>query len=238
MKAERQGGLYLSAASTDSIPDKKIRRLNLAAIEAALVMLQAEFPRINAELSDKRDALTDKVVENILEGYRCVDDYLSRDIDLFQLGNSKRLLHLNRLVLYGQNKKQIMNSERPLMTTSRHFYEAKGGGIGTVMEWLETHQKASVWKRAAGVFTHVLSQPQLFIEGNHRTGALIMSYLLAREGQPPFVLTVDNARHFFNPATLVKKSRKHGLDSLLKLPKLTKRFARFLEDQGDEIYLL
>jgi hypothetical protein len=213
-----------------------MRRLNLAAIEAALVSLQAEFPRINAELSDKRDALTDQVVANMLEGYRCVDDYLSRDIDLFQMGNSRRLLHLNRLVLYG-SKRQSINSERSLMTTSHHFYEAEDGGVGEVMEWLGMHHNARVWKRAAGVFTHVLSQPQLYIEGNHRTGALMMSYLLAREGQPPFVLTANNARHFFDPATLVKNSKKHGLDNLLKLPKLTKRFARLLEEQGDAMYL-
>jgi hypothetical protein len=44
-------------------------------------------------------------------------------------------------------------------------------------------------RRAAEVYIYILSEPQLFIAGNHRTGALVLSYILAREGRPPFVLT-------------------------------------------------
>ena len=90
----------------------------------------------------------------------------------------------------------------------------------------------------AGVFTRVLSQPQLYLEGNHRTGTLLMGYLLAREGKPPFVFTVDNARHFFEPASLVKKRKKHGMDTLLRLPKMIKRLARLLGEQADDGFLL
>jgi hypothetical protein len=68
-----------------------------------------------------------------------------------------------------------------------------------VMDWYALKEGKSVWRRAAGVYIRILSEPQLFIEGNHRTGALIMSYLLAREGRAPFVLTDDNAREYFNP---------------------------------------
>jgi hypothetical protein len=106
------------------------------------------------------------------------------------------------------------------------------------MDWLDLHQHVTAWKRAAGVFTRVLSQPQLYVEGNHRTGALLMGYLLAREGLPPFVLTVENARQFFEPATLIKKRKKQGLDNLLRLPKMTKRLAQLLEVQADTGYLL
>jgi hypothetical protein len=54
-------------------------------------------------------------------------------------------------------------------------------------------QARIAWKRAAGVYVRTLSEPELFIEGNHRSGALVMSYILAREGYPPFVLTAENA---------------------------------------------
>jgi hypothetical protein len=232
--ADRPVGKRLPARAVMS----RNRRLNIVAIEASLVSVQREFPRINASLTARRDPLTDEVVANMLAGYRRVDDCLENGIDLFKVGKSKHLLELNRVVLCGDDSRQDDSSQRQLEITAQHFYAAEGGGVGGLMDWLELHRKDAVWKRAAGVFTRVLSQPQLYLEGNHRTGALLASYLLAREGRPPFVLTVDNARHFFEPATLIKKSRKHGLDKLVKLPKMTKRFARLLEDQADNGYLL
>ena len=210
----------------------------MAAIEAALVSVQHDFPRINARLSARRDLLTDEVLENMLAGYRVVDQYLAQAEDLFAMGNSKRLLELNRLVLCGEDKEQQNCCPQHLAASEQHFYEAPGGGVEDLMNWLNLHRSKSVWRRAAGVFAHILSEPQLYIEGNHRTGALLMSSMLAREGQPPFVLTVDNAEHFFNPATLIKKTKKHGLDNLLRLPKLTKRFARLLEAQADDSFLM
>jgi hypothetical protein len=216
----------------------KARRLNIAAIEAALEAVQRDFPRINSRLSAPRDPLTHEVKENMLAGYRRVDEYLADGVDLFAMGNSGCLLELNRLVLCGRDEQHNNCSSNHLKATEEHFYEADGGGVEDLMHWMKLHRRDRVWKRAAGVFAHVLSEPQLYIEGNHRTGALLMSYLLAGEGRAPFVLTVDNAEHFFNPATLIKRTKKRGLDNLLRLPKLTKRFARLLESQANESYLL
>lgn len=214
------------------------QRLNIVAIEAALVSVQREFPRINASLTARRDPLNDEVVANMVDGYRRVDDWLAKGIDLFTMGKSVHLLELNRIVLCGDNSRPHDCSAKQLKLTEQHFYEADSGGVGALMDWLELYQHISVWRRAAGVFTRVLSQPQLYLEGNHRTGALLMGYLLAREGLPPFVLTVENARHFFEPASLIKKRKKHGLDNLLRLPKMAKHLARLLEDQADSGYLL
>lgn len=216
-----------------------IRRLNLPAIEASLRAVQANFARINTGLSERRDPLTDEVVGNMLAAYRHVDACLEADCDLFGPGASPHLLELNRLVLCGeQDGRDKLRAERHLQSAEQHFYTADGAGIGGLVEWLEVHRGDNVWKRAAGLFTWMLSQPQLFLEGNHRTGALLVAYLLARHGQPPFVLTVDNARYFFEPASLVKKHRKRGLDALLALPKLTRKFARLLEQQADGVFLL
>lgn len=82
-----------------------------------------------------------------------------------------------------------------------------------------------------------MSQPQLYIEGNHRTGALIMSYILVRHGKAPFVLSVDNAKGYFDPSTLVKETTKTAATLLMKLPRMKKRFARFLEDHAEVQYL-
>ena len=65
-----------------------------------------------------------------------------------------------------------------------------------------------------------------------------MSYLLAREGKPPFVLTVDNAKAYFDPSTLIKATRKTSFALLFKLPHLVRDFAQFLKVRADYRYLL
>jgi hypothetical protein len=99
------------------------------------------------------------------------------------------------------------------------------------------HAHESAWRRAAGIYVRILSRPQLYIEGNHRTGALIMSYILGRAGKAPFVLTVDNAKAYLDPSTLIKEMKKTATNMLMKLPRMKKRFARFLEDHADAQYL-
>jgi len=73
--------------------------------------------------------------------------------------------------------------------------------------------------------------------GEPRTGALIMSYLLAREGRPPFVVTGKNAQAFFNPASVFKKANKRNLSMRLKMPGLTSAFADYLQQQASRKYL-
>ena len=101
-----------------------------------------------------------------------------------------------------------------------------------LLEWYDLHRHKSAWKRAAGVFVHILSKPQLFIEGNHRSASLIVSFLLVREGLPPFVLSTDNVVAFFNPASVIRRMPKHGLVALFQLPKIKKKYAAFLEEQS------
>lgn len=68
---------------------------------------------------------------------------------------------------------------------------------------------------------------QLFIEGNHRSGSLIVSYLLMRAGQPSFVLTLDNAEGYFNPSSVIRNSAKPGVRALYELPKVKKDMPPF-----------
>jgi len=55
---------------------------------------------------------------------------------------------------------------------------------------------------------------------SHRTGVLVMSYILAREGRPPFVLTVENAKAYFDPSTLIIKTRKHSTVGSFKIRRI------------------
>jgi hypothetical protein len=214
-----------------------LSRLNLPRIESSLRGVQAEFGRINATLSAQRDAMSDEVRANMMAGYRNIDDALADNIDLFELGNSNRLLELNTLVLCGTDKDKRKEFAAHIAATERHFYEKAGGGIGALMEWLHRHNGGDVWKRAAGAYVQILTRPELYIEGNHRTGALLMSYMLAREGRPPFVLSVDNAKAYFEPSTLAKGSKRQGLDMLMLVPGFWMRLADLLKSTADPSYL-
>jgi hypothetical protein len=212
--------------------------LNLPEIEASLRGLQRAFPQINKELSDRRDPLDDEVLENMLDGYALVDSLICGGIDIFAMGQLHHWLDLNAIVLCGGDAAVRISHHRLIEATESRFYEEPGGGIRDIMDWYDLHRGRNVWRRATGVFIRMLSDPQLFIEGNHRTGALVMSYLLAREGRPPFVLTANNAREFFNPSSVIKKTKKRSMSMRLNMPGLGRAFAAYLERQANPSFLL
>jgi hypothetical protein len=84
----------------------------------------------------------------------------------------------------------------------------------------------------------VLSKPQLFIEGNHRTGTLLMSYILMGAGQPPFVLSPENAAAYFDPSAVVRHLEKNSVAMLFRLPGIKRPLAQLLLDHSDRTYLL
>jgi hypothetical protein len=214
------------------------RRLNLDAIDASLRDVQREFAAINGRLDVRRDAMTDQVRENMMDGYEYVDEIVAEGSKLEHLGHSADWLELNTRVLCGTSNGERERYSAHLASTERHFYQKTGGGIGSVMDWLERHANESACQRAAGTYILILSRPQLYIEGNHRTGALVMSYLLAAAGRPPFVLSVENAQAYFDPSTLVTETRKKSLQMLVRLPGLKQRFAQLLEESADERHLV
>ena len=212
-------------------------RLDLKAIEQSLRDVQREFPKINESLQSRRDSMTDAVLENMLAGYAFVDQAVADGVDLFTLRHATALLELNHIVLCGLNEQVRQEYQTHIETATQRFYEQEEFNIDDILRWYYKHEKESAWKRAAGVYVRILSQPQLYIEGNHRTGALIMSYLLVREGKAPFVLTVDNAKAYFDPSTLIKETKKTATTVLTKLPRMKKLFADFLRKQVQEKYL-
>ena len=147
------------------------------------------------------------------------------------------LLELNHIVLCGLNPHVRQEYRTHLEATSQRFHEQEEFNIDSVLRWYYKHEDKSPWKRAAGVYVRILSQPQLYIEGNHRTGALIMSYILVRDGRAPFVLTVENAKAYFDPSTLIKETKKTATTMLMKLPRMKKLFADFLRHQTHAKYV-
>lgn len=213
-------------------------RIDLDAVEAALRALQAAFPAINPRLQDRRDSLDEDVLQNLLAAYAFVDWIVARGIDVLTMGNLRTILEINRRVLCGDDEATRRRFAEHLRATEERFYGEWGAGIRDVVEWHQRHRHAPVWRRAAGVYIRLLSEPQLFLEGNHRTGALLISYVLLRDGKPPFVVTPGNAQAFFDPSTLIKRLRKRGLTMPFRMPGLTNRFGAFLEANADPRYLL
>jgi hypothetical protein len=212
-------------------------RLNLELIEKSLRSVQREFPRINEILHSRRDSMSDEVIENMMAGYALVDKVITDDINLLTAKHAPYLLELNHVVLCGLDPKIRKEHRTHIDTTTQRFYRQEEFNIADILRWHENHHSESCWRRAAGVYVRILSQPQLYIEGNHRTGALIMSYLLARDGKAPFVLTVENAKAYFDPSTLIKETQKTTVALLMKLPRMKKRFASFLKGQANEKYI-
>jgi len=212
-------------------------RLDLKTIAQSLRDVQREFPKINEILHSRRDSMTDEVLENMLAGYAFVDKAVADGADLFTLRHIPDLLELNHIVLCGLNQQVRQEYQTHIEATAQRFYEQEEFNIDDILCWYYKHENESPWKRAAGVYVRILSQPQIYIEGNHRTGALIMSYILVRDGKAPFVLTVDNAKAYFDPSTLFKATTKTATTLLTKLPRMKKLFAEFLRAQAHERYI-
>lgn len=211
--------------------------LNIKEIESSLRIVQKNFDQINTRLDVIRDPLQDIIIENMLLGYDYLNSLLAHEVKLLHRTGLHHILELNFIVLCGTDTRIRKEYINHIKGTTDRFYEQEECNIGQLVTWYTENKKKSVWKRAAGVYILMLSQPQLFFEGNHRTGALLMSYILAYEGNPPFVLNFDNAEGYFNPSSLIKLTRKNVVSNLWKLPKIQKYFARFLNEQKLEQYL-
>ena len=106
----------------------------------------------------------------MLAGYAMVDALVGDGVDVFAMGSLKHLLELNTLVLCGTSTVRRAAFRRHIEATARRFYDERGAGIRDLVEWCSSLAGKPVWERAAGTYARLLGKPQLFIEGNHRTG--------------------------------------------------------------------
>ena len=182
--------------------------------------------------------MDDSVIRNMVAGYALVDALVAKRVDLFAMGHLKYWLELNTTVLCGTDPMERAEYARHRQTTEQRFYEEQDGGIRDLVEWYQGRGGGTVWTRAAGLYVRLISRPQLFVEGNHRTGALVISYILLGGDEPPFVITPDNAAAYFDPSTVIKNMEKQGLTMRFRAPALTRQLASFLAEHADRKYLL
>jgi len=208
-------------------------KINIKQVEKALRNVQKNFDKINDALEMRREPMEEKIVANMLDGYRYVNTICENGIDPLDRNGLHHFLELNHIVTCGLDMHTRIEYGKHVNATTHRFYEQKDFCISHMRSWSEKHKKDSTWKRAAGLYVLHISRPQLFIEGNHRTGALLMSCILVSNGKPPFVLTVDNAKAYFDPSSLAQKTTKDILGKYYKLPKIKKKIASLLKTQAD-----
>ena len=199
--------------------------------------MEANFATINSQIGSPREPLDRLAVDHMLSGYVFVEKLIDGKIELFSFGQLRMFLELNALVLCGRDKQVRLDSAQHLAATDKYFFDNEDGGIRDVVEWHALHANESAWMRAAGVYIRILSEPELFIEGNHRTGTLVMSYILAHDGHPPFVLTAGGAKDFFDWSALFSTKRKTSFLLRWQMPWLRRRFAAFLAAQANPGFL-
>lgn len=176
------------------------------------------------------------MVDDLLKGYRYVASCSPREHWLVP-GYSKQILELNNIVLFGLDRGVRRSHRRALAHTEKRFYETRGSGIGSLVEWYSLNHHQSIWQIAAGLYIRILGNPQLFVEGNNRTAALIISRLLYEAGLPPFVLTPELAHDWFAQTALIPALQRHGLLARVKTQPVQNALAGLLKSNLDTRFL-
>jgi hypothetical protein len=207
--------------------------LQLSAIAEELHRVQMRFPEINAALHTGREDFSDVVLDNLLDAYDHLNELIKKDFSPFSEKGIQEIFALNSLVLGGGDAAWRKTHARFLQASWARFLEM----VVPLVRWYHKHKDENPFKVAAEMYVGVLSHPQLFMEGNHRTGTLIASWILLKHGKPPFVLTVENAKTYFDPSAEIKFTDKRNVNGQLKLPKYKRYFRDFLEAQVKQNYL-
>ena len=185
----------------------------------------------------KDTPFTAVVKMRMMSAYRYLDVLLSQQILPFSAQSIEPMLLLNHRVHYGTNQHLLAEYVKAVEATAEKFYQH----IGPLQQWYEHHKKRGdhPLKLAAEIYVSILGYPQLYIEGNHRTGSLIANWISVYHGFAPFVLSVDNAIAYFAPSAEIKSfADKSTWRGRARLPKYRKSFLTFWERHIDGQYLI
>jgi hypothetical protein len=210
-------------------------------IARSLQRVEDEWPSIDAELRrsgiGRKDPFTAMLRENMLSAYAYLDRLLAESIEPFCDREIGHLLALNERVHYGGDRRLMKEFARAIEASANKFY----ANIDAVQTWHETHAGRGdhPYKLAAEAYVSIVGQPQMFIEGNHRTGSLIASWINLHAGYPPFVLSVDNALAYFAPSAEIKQfANKSTWRGRKHLANYRKSFRTCWEQLVDPKYVL
>ena len=207
-------------------------RPDLKEIEKSYAKVLANWKNIDDQLDQlkvgRKDTPFDqKLMENMLVAWEYLDYFIkNKDYSLLSIEGGPDMLEINHRVHYGLDYRQRDEYKKALDATTEKFSKH----IGPIRKYYKKNikSKTSVNQIASGVYVAILGQPQLYIEGNHRSGSIVASWVNLVHNKPPFILSTDNAIAFFKPAQEIKKFNKRSMwRSLTKLPKYKSDFKKF-----------
>lgn len=214
-------------------------RLDLAEIDNALLQVERAWPQIDAELQrlgiGRKAPFTPLIRANMLSAYNCLDELLEQQIEPFSDIGMEHMLALNDRVHYGVDQALMTQFASAIEANTDKF----NANIEPIANWYWRHLRRGddALKLAAETYVSILGHPQLFIEGNHRTGALVASWICLRADHPPFVLSAANAVAFFAPsAEIARFADRSTWRGRQRLPKYRKAFGAFWRSHLDEKY--
>ena len=218
-------------------------RPNLKEIETSYIKVLRNWEKIDnlldAHKVGRKDTPFNKpLMDNLLTAWDYIDFFIrKRDYELLSQYGGPDMIEVNNRVHYGEDYLLRDEYSKAIKATTEKFSKQ----IAPIRKYYKKHIKSerSVNKVAAEVFISIVGQPQLFIEGNHRSGSIISSWINLAHDKPPFVLTVENALTSFEPAQMIKKINKQSTwRSLTKLPKYKADFRKFWKDHCDMRFVL
>jgi hypothetical protein len=219
---------------------KKALRFNLRNVENSLLDVEKNWKKIDDELDfekiGRRDTFDSVIRGRLMDAYRHLDKLLEKGVEPFSQDGTCQILELNNIVHYGFDMQLRLEYNRAIQANSEKFAEF----IVPIEEWYRKHMKGKPrpLKVAAEVYVAVLGFPQLFIEGNHRTGNLLANWISMYYGRPPFVLSVDNAVAYFKPSKEIKRfANKSTWRGRRRIPKYRTCFKKFWEAYIDSKYV-
>ena len=212
-----------------------VSTFNIPVIEKSIKGFQKEFSHINDRLAIRRETLTDLMVEQIMEAYSFLNTLLIKEMDLFTPAGLHALLEMNHIVLCGADRKTRDQYYEHLMDTRKSFLSK----IKPIKKWvLKKKESSDPYHLATGFYSRMLSRPQLFLEGNHRTGNILLNYLLLSKNAPPYIISKDHAHLYLDLSGDIKFTDKdNGLDSAMRMPGHRKRFRKFLTEYADRTFI-
>jgi len=208
--------------------------LFLSTIEQDLREVQAHFHEINASLVTQREYFSDSILSNLMDTYDYLNFLLAKDIDLFDGKHNHMIVELNHRVLMG-TELEIRQEYKSFINATIEKFDSQ---IKDVLKETNKREKKWPYKASAWLFVSGVSQPQLFIEGNHRTHSALVNYVLLKANKAPFILNCSNARAFFDPTQEVKGTFKGTLKTWLKMLSQKKKFKDFLEHYTSDRYAI
>lgn len=216
-------------------------RLNLEAIDASLTTVEQHWTEIDDELEHRgigrKDTFDATLKMRMLSAFSYLDDLLRDQIPPFSPASIEPMLTLNERVHYGTDERLMAEYARAREATAEKFHQ----NIRPIQDWYERHgaRGQHPLRIAAEIYVSILGYPQLYIEGNHRTGSLIADWISIYFGFAPFVLSADNALAYFAPSIEIKHfADKSNWRGQARLPKYRKSFLHFWENHIDPRYLI